>query len=183
MRAVPSSWIAIPGISTFAWTRMSFAPADSSISAPVAFGAHVEFRARSALIAIPADETRMLVTRRSVPEPRNVNPVRPLRLIGIGKCLKIRQTARGASANDVVHQIMTERAARVGQSFGIFPRRRIQQDARGFERLRTQDHSLSTNLLNLSRQTIDIRYALRLVQRIIHIHVAHHGIGDERALT
>src|SRR5947208_15629902 len=74
---------------------------------PVAFGAHVEFRARSALIAIPADETRMLDTRRSVAEPRKVDPVRPLRLLGIAKCLKIRQTARGASASHAVHQLMS----------------------------------------------------------------------------
>src|SRR5215469_14545225 len=77
--------------------------------------------------------------------------------------------------------MMTEHAAGVCEPIGVFAGGRIQQNAGGLERLRTQDHRLAANLLRLLRGAMDESYTPRFVRAGIHVHVADDCVSDQRA--
>src|SRR5947207_322911 len=77
---------------------------------------------------------------------------------------------------------MSEQSAGISNTLGIFAGRRIQQNARGLKRLRGQNHCLSPNLLRLLRRAMYKRDAARFVRACVHIHMAHYGVSEKRAV-
>ena len=124
----------------------------------------------------------MPFARRGVPEARDVNPVGTFRLVRIRKSFEFWQTTRRSRAYDVIHQIMAQRAARIRQSIWVFPSGRVQQDAGGLQCLRAKDHRFSADLLHLPRQAIHVSHTARFVWLRVHVHMAYHGIGKQRAV-
>ena len=100
----------------------------------------------------------------------------------MGRILRLVRWPLAAAADDVVHQIMAESAAGIGQAIGIFARGGVEQDARGLERLRAKDYGFGADLLDLAGEAIDVGDAGGFVRGVVHIDVADDGVGDECAI-
>ena len=79
---------------------------------------------------------------------------------GFGRRRVRELAARAAGDPRVIHQVVAEHAARVGEPAW----RRVEEDARGLERLRAEQHRARPDFLHLARHAVDVHDAGRLVR-------------------
>ena len=113
----------------------------------------------------------------------HVDSVGTVGRVRAGRNIEIVESAAGPASRHVVHQVVAQHAAGIGQTVGIFAGGRIQQNAGGLECLRAQNDRLAADFLRFLRHTIDVSHAPRLVGAAVHVHMADHGIRNERAVA
>src|SRR5439155_2035293 len=112
------------------------------------------------LETVPPQVLRIARPAVRVPETDHVDSVRPVRRAQGGLLGKLRElTGRAAGHPEVVHQIVTQRSARVGEPARILRVRGIKENPRGLERLRAQDDHASIDFFGLASDAIDIEQA------------------------
>src|SRR6266699_1171638 len=119
MRAIPTSWMAKPGVrSGTTKGRTFFAPAASIIST-----------AAAAFVTVAPEEFLRARAAPQVAKPHHVGAARPVGTGHIERARKVGELSHGAAAApDVVHQVVSQSAARVGESVRILPVGGIEQN-------------------------------------------------------
>ena len=112
--------------------------------------AKVEARTGAALESVPANKARMPRSVRYIAKANHIDAIGAMRRARrTGRGIEAGQIARRAAAHRVIHQVMAQHAARIGQAGGISARGRVQQDARRFQGLRAQNHAPGARLVGL----------------------------------
>src|SRR5262249_11420696 len=133
--------------------------------------APVEGGSAPALESISAEELVELLVAR-VAEADDVDAVRTLRPAHARPRFELREfAARTARHPQVVHEVVPERAARIAQAARVLPRRGVEEDAHGFQRLRAQDDHARAHLLRLARDAVDVEHAARAPRRGVGEHL------------
>ena len=129
-----------------------------------------------ALEAVAAQEAGL--ARVEVAETRDVDAVGPV-AARVGDAPEHGQRAAGAAAHHVVHQVVAEHAAGVGDAVRVPARRGVQHDARGLQRRGAQDDDLAGRLALAARQPVHVADAGALPFRVGR-DVADDGVRNER---
>src|SRR3989475_8625280 len=135
--------------------------------------------ATTALIAIAAEEISLLGFH--VAESRNVNTVGT-----IAKWHFVFMAGHGAgsaAAHVVIHQVVAKFAAAVGKAVGKFGRRRMQQDARVFERSGAEKDDAAMKLQRFLALAIDHADAGNTARRGIENQAVNHAVRTNRKLA
>src|SRR5436305_8587868 len=82
-------------------------------------GVGIEPRRCSALKSVASNEMRVLSRSRRVAVAHEVNSIGPVWRIGGGKLIHIGKGSAGATAHDVIHQIVAQQPTGIGQTFGV----------------------------------------------------------------
>src|SRR5207302_5872392 len=121
--------------------------------------AQVEIDGAPALEAVAAQELLPARAVLRIAETDHVNSVGPVRSkAGFARRLG-KLAACAASHPDVVHQVVTQYAARVGESVRMLQVGGVQENPHRLERLRAQDHHASVDLAGLARIPVGIENA------------------------
>src|SRR5689334_13960492 len=78
---------------------------------------------------------------------------------------------------------MSERAAGVAETVGIFARGGVEQNARGFKSLRAEDDGFRADFLDLAREAINERDAGSFVGAAVHVDVRGDSVRDQSAVA
>src|SRR2546421_6019716 len=132
----------------------------------------------SALDAIPPQEGDL-----RLPAPAQVSETRDVRARGTAAVhvlvLEARHGAVGAGLGDVIHQVVADFAARVGEP-GRKPRRfRVQEDLGRAEGRGAEKDQPSGVLARLFRIAVDHAHARRPVRALVVDHAVHDRVGDD----
>ena len=78
---------------------------------------------------------------------------------------------------------MAQSAAGICQAIGMLAVGGIQEDARGFQRLRRQHHRIRFDFHGLARIAIDVEHASGAITLRVHQHLVSHGVGNQSAIA
>src|SRR6266436_6507257 len=143
----------------------------------------IEFRGGFAFVAETTEEFLVRRRVRQIAKARNVDAERFFGTTQRRLYAERGKFAAAATAADVRRKVMAESAAGVAETVRVLRRRRIEQDARGFLRLRAEDHDTGKNLAGLASVAVDVENAASAVALGIHQDFESHGIRDERAIA
>src|SRR5436190_21595117 len=115
---------------------------------------------------------RGLAAGRSVAEAHGVDASGTMWRTCAGLGPQILKRSVRTTANHMVHQMVTQHPTGVPQPFGMLPSGRIQQYARGLQRLSAQHDGLPADLLRLLCRAVHERDATCFVASIVHVDVA-----------
>ena len=85
---------------------------------------------------------------------------------------------RAARHPQVVHQVVAERAARVGEAAGVLRVSELSRMRDRLERLRAQHHGAAADLARLARHAVDVEQAGGAVGARVRQHLVDHRVGD-----
>ena len=96
----------------------------------------------------------------------------------------VRELARRAAGHpDVIHQVVAEHAARIGEAVRELGRRRVEQERADSSACAATMHGARVHFLHLARVAIDVHHAGRLGRLRVHQDLVDHRVGDERRVA
>ncbi len=145
--------------------------------------AEIEAGGGFAFVAVAAEKFFVWRIIFEIAEARDVNADG---FVGSGEgflVAKLGEIAAAAAAADVSGEVVAEGAAGVGEAVGMLPRAGIEQNARGFLRLRAEDDGAGGEFARLFGDAVDVEEAAGAIGGGVHQDFVDHRVGDEFAFT